>query len=95
MVGAALSEIGPRPLLWQCRYLDIWTPGPGHLGLLTVDECPPRVCDHWLEAEIYSAAAIMAFMAMRKNLDERAKKKGLDEIFDKFDHNKDGEKAER
>ena len=37
----------------------------------------------------------MAFMAMRKNLDERAKKKGLDEIFDKFDHNKDGEKAEK
>ena len=37
----------------------------------------------------------MAFMAMRKNLDERAKKKGLGEIFDKFDHNKDGEKAFR
>ena len=32
----------------------------------------------------------MAFMAMKKNLDERARKKGFDEIFDKFDRNKNG-----
>ena len=32
----------------------------------------------------------MAFMAMRKNLDERAKKKELDAIFAKFDHNHNG-----
>ena len=32
----------------------------------------------------------MAFMAMKKNLEERARKKGFDEIFDKFDHNKNG-----
>ena len=32
----------------------------------------------------------MAFMAMKKNLDERARKKGFDEIFLKFDHNKNG-----
>ena len=32
----------------------------------------------------------MAFMAMKKNLDERARKKAFDEIFDKFDHNKNG-----
>ena len=29
-------------------------------------------------------------MAMRKNLDERAKKKNLNEIFQKFDKNNDG-----
>ena len=29
----------------------------------------------------------MAFMAMRKNLDERHRKKNFDEIFKKFDHN--------
>ena len=29
----------------------------------------------------------MAFMAMRKNLDERQRKKNFDEIFKKFDHN--------
>ena len=29
-------------------------------------------------------------MAMKKNLDERARKKAFDEIFDKFDHNKNG-----
>ena len=32
----------------------------------------------------------MAFMSMKKNLDERARKKAFDEIFDKFDHNKNG-----
>ena len=32
----------------------------------------------------------MAFMAMRKNLDERARKKEFDEIFLKFDHNRNG-----
>ena len=32
----------------------------------------------------------MAFMAMRKNLDERARKKEFDEIFLKFDHNQNG-----
>ena len=32
----------------------------------------------------------MAWMAMKKNLDERARKKGFDEIFMKFDHNKNG-----
>ena len=32
----------------------------------------------------------MAFMAMRRNLDERARKKELDEVFNKFDRNKDG-----
>ena len=32
----------------------------------------------------------MAFMAMKKNLDERARKKEFDEIFLKFDHNKNG-----
>ena len=31
--------------------------------------------------------SIMAFMAMRKNLDERHRKKNFDEIFKKFDHN--------
>ena len=30
---------------------------------------------------------IMAFMAMRKNLDDRHRKKNFDEIFKKFDHN--------
>ena len=29
----------------------------------------------------------MAFMAMRKNLDDRHRKKNFDEIFKKFDHN--------
>ena len=29
-------------------------------------------------------------MAMKKNLDDRARKKAFDEIFDKFDHNKNG-----
>ena len=32
----------------------------------------------------------MAFMAMKKNLDERARKKAFDEIFEKFDRNKNG-----
>ena len=32
----------------------------------------------------------MAFMAMRKNLDERARQKELDAIFAKFDHNHNG-----
>ena len=32
----------------------------------------------------------MAFISIKKNLDERAKKKDFDEIFDKFDHNKNG-----
>ena len=32
----------------------------------------------------------MAFMAMKKNLDERAKKKALDDIFTKFDHKRNG-----
>ena len=36
---------------------------------------------------------IMAFMAMKKNLDDRARKKAFDEIFDKFDHNKNGKKT--
>ena len=34
----------------------------------------------------------MAFMAMRKNLDDRARKKGLDSIFNKFDRNQNGKK---
>ena len=33
----------------------------------------------------------MAFMAQRKNLDERARKKELDAIFAKFDQNQNGE----
>ena len=33
----------------------------------------------------------MAFMAMRKNLDDRARKKELDAIFLKFDKNHNGE----
>ena len=33
---------------------------------------------------------IMAFMAMRKNLDERQRQKNLDEIFAKFDKNHNG-----
>ena len=32
----------------------------------------------------------MAFMAMKKNLDDRAKRKALNEIFAKFDHNRNG-----
>merc|ERR1712183_209628 len=32
----------------------------------------------------------MAFMAMRRNLDERARRKELDAIFAKFDHNHNG-----
>ena len=32
----------------------------------------------------------MAFMSMKKNLDERARKKAFDEIFEKFDRNKNG-----
>ena len=32
----------------------------------------------------------MAFMAMRRPLEERARKKEFDEIFEKFDHNKNG-----
>ena len=32
----------------------------------------------------------MAFMAMKKNLEERARKKAFDEIFEKFDRNKNG-----
>jgi hypothetical protein len=32
----------------------------------------------------------MAFMAMKKNLDERARKKEFDKIFLKFDHNENG-----
>ena len=32
----------------------------------------------------------MAFMAMNKNLNEKARKKEFDEIFIKFDHNKNG-----
>ena len=35
----------------------------------------------------------MAFMAMRKNLDERARKKELDAIFSKFDRNHNGERV--
>ena len=37
----------------------------------------------------------MAFMAMRKNLDERARKKELDAIFKKFDRNQNGELWDR
>ena len=33
-------------------------------------------------------------MAMRKNLDERARKKELDAIFAKFDHNHNGTKQQ-
>ena len=32
----------------------------------------------------------MAFMAMKRPLDERARKKEFDEIFQKFDHNRNG-----
>ena len=32
----------------------------------------------------------MAFMAMKRPLDERARKKAFDEIFQKFDHNRNG-----
>ena len=32
----------------------------------------------------------MAFMAMRKNLDERARKKAFDELFERYDHNRNG-----
>ena len=35
----------------------------------------------------FCSVQIMAFMAMRKNLDERQRKKNFDEIFKKFDHN--------
>ena len=32
----------------------------------------------------------MAFISIKKNLDERARKKDFDEIFHKYDHNKNG-----
>ena len=32
----------------------------------------------------------MAFMAMKKNLNERARRKAFNDIFYKFDHNKNG-----
>merc|ERR1712203_1262469 len=38
----------------------------------------------------YFISTKMAFMAMRKNLDERARRKELDAIFAKFDHNHNG-----
>merc|ERR1712062_744934 len=48
----------------------------------------PR-CPHPL-TQTLNILHTMAFMAMRKNLDERARRKELDAIFAKFDHNHNG-----
>merc|ERR1711902_387138 len=52
-----------------------------------LEGCP--CCPHLLP-ETLNILTTMAFMAMRKNLDERARRKELDAIFAKFDHNHNG-----
>ena len=46
--------------------------------------------EHLVPYQLNSKSLKMAFMAMKKNLDERARKKAFDEIFEKFDRNKNG-----
>ena len=79
---------------------------PGLVSVLSTDQTrtpscfqAARQCSGARRLSLLSASSFgeikynttkMAFMAMRKNLDERARKKELDAIFAKFDHNHNG-----